>query len=243
MEQSCLELVQKAQDGDNSAREVLLQRSTKFILKVASQSCRRYLDWANDDELSISMMAFNEAIDSYDQSKASSFFSYARMVIQRRLIDYFRKENKHFTIAPLDDDAADSISIEDKFSFNEFIKELETWERKKEIEIWSEKLREFEISFELLTKKSPSHKSTRDELLKVAQFLVEKEPLFSHLIEKKRLPQKELAQETGCSLKLLERGRIFIIAMVMVLSHPELVYLRSYLKCLPEKKRGGNNHE
>jgi len=46
-----------------------------------------------DDEVSVGLMAFNEAMDCFDTTKNISFISFAETVIKRRLIDYFRKES------------------------------------------------------------------------------------------------------------------------------------------------------
>ncbi len=51
------------------------------------------MEYGIDEELSIALMAFNEAIDGYDTSKGS-FLSFAKLVINRRLIDYLRKKTK-----------------------------------------------------------------------------------------------------------------------------------------------------
>ena len=47
-----------------------------------------------DDEASIAMIAFNEAIDAYDDSAGASFLSFAEIVIKRRMVDYFRRKTK-----------------------------------------------------------------------------------------------------------------------------------------------------
>jgi len=51
----------------------------------------RYVAYGQDDELSIALMAFVEAIRSYDVSKGN-FLSFSQNVIKRRIIDYYRKE-------------------------------------------------------------------------------------------------------------------------------------------------------
>jgi len=40
------------------------------------------------DEYSIALIAFNEAIESYDLDKKTKFVSFSKQVIKRRLIDY-----------------------------------------------------------------------------------------------------------------------------------------------------------
>lgn len=47
-----------------------------------------------DDEFSIVMIAFHEAIQSYSRTRGS-FLHYASILIKNRLIDYHRKESRH----------------------------------------------------------------------------------------------------------------------------------------------------
>ena len=46
-----------------------------------------------DDELSIAMMAFHEAIGGYSRTRGS-FLKYAAMLIRSRLVDYSRREQR-----------------------------------------------------------------------------------------------------------------------------------------------------
>src|SRR5665648_734158 len=98
-----------AKSGDPLMREELIRSHKEFIAKVSSKVCRRYLSWDNDDELSIALLGFNEAIDSFDPHGGASFHSFVQMVIRRRLVDYFRQEGKHqhLSLSPMnleDDD-------------------------------------------------------------------------------------------------------------------------------------------
>lgn len=47
---------------------------------------------AYSDEFSIGLQAFNEALDAYQSDKGASFLYFAKMVINRRVIDYIRKK-------------------------------------------------------------------------------------------------------------------------------------------------------
>lgn len=49
---------------------------------------------AYSDEFSIGLQAFNEALDAYQSDKGASFLYFAKMVINRRVIDYIRKNKK-----------------------------------------------------------------------------------------------------------------------------------------------------
>ncbi len=95
------ELVLAAQNGDSSARERVLQDYRPFFLRVASSSCRKYLVLGRDDEASIAMIAFNEAIDSYNSEGGASFLSFAEIVIKRRMVDFFRRQSRRADEIPL----------------------------------------------------------------------------------------------------------------------------------------------
>ena len=57
--------------------------------KCISRSCTEH-----DDEFSIAMIAFHEAILGFDKSRGA-FLPYASMLIRNRLIDYRRKNLRH----------------------------------------------------------------------------------------------------------------------------------------------------
>lgn len=99
-EQVLKDTLKSAKSGDPLAREELISSHKAFIARVSSKVCRRFLAWDNDDELSIALLAFNEAIDSFDLHGEASFHSFVQMVIRRRLVDYFRKEGKNINIFP-----------------------------------------------------------------------------------------------------------------------------------------------
>jgi len=237
------ELILKAQNHDENAREDIFNLSYSFIQKTASRFCKRPLSWSNDEELSISLQAFNEAINTYDGSKNSTFYHYARVIIQRRLVDYFRKEGRHQHL-PLEnepeEDQSCSIDLEAKASLEKYLKEVEIEERRSEIEILAGELSRYGLNLEVLEKKAPRHYHTREKLLEAAQALAGKPTLLNHLQEKGYIPLKELSEATGLSKKTLKRGRAYIIALSLVISTPELVYLRSYLNINSGKRGDGN---
>ena len=59
-------LVIKAQAGDKLVREQLIKVYRPFYLRAASQVAKKYLVLGRDDEASIAMSAFDEAIDAYN---------------------------------------------------------------------------------------------------------------------------------------------------------------------------------
>src|SRR5690606_19958765 len=81
----------QAQNGDEQAMENLLASYSPFMKKTAGQVCKRFIN-DQDEEFSIALSAFHEAVKGFNQEKNASFLTFAHMVIRRRVIDYIRKE-------------------------------------------------------------------------------------------------------------------------------------------------------
>ena len=87
------ETILKIQQGDSKLRNDIIHSYKPFIAKTASTVCNRYIT-ESDDEFSIGMIAFNEAIDKYSSEKGSSLIAFAEIIIKRRVIDYLRSQSK-----------------------------------------------------------------------------------------------------------------------------------------------------
>ncbi|WP_434510466.1 RNA polymerase sigma-I factor [Desulfitobacterium sp. AusDCA] len=218
-----------AQKGDKHIREEFIQNHKPFIVKTSSTICKRFLTWGNDDELSIALVAFNEAIDSFNVDMETSFYNFAKTVISRRLIDYFRKESKHqgLPLSSLEDDTdfCDYESLKSYESYKE--KELKV-DFAETIKTYASILSEYGITLEDLVKVSPKHCDTKEKLFKVAQELCSHTDLLHSLNKNKLLPLKELELLTGVKRKVLERGRKYLIATALILSKPELNDLKDF---------------
>lgn len=228
------ELVIKAKEGDARAREQVLQDYRPFYLRVASGSCRKYLVLGRDDEASIAMIAFNEAIDSYNTDGGASFLSFAEIVIKRRMVDYFRRQSRRADEIPLSsletDEHEDGIiqKIESKEAHTVLQIQEETEERREEIFRLDQLLSHYGIRFSDLVKISPKHQDARDRALQVARTLAGDPELVGYLTTRKSLPLKELEERVQVSRKTLERQRKYIIALTLVLVG-DFYHLREYL--------------
>src|SRR5690625_6528731 len=80
-------MVIAAQQGDSEILNHLLKAYQPFIAKCVSSVCKRYIDPEHDDEFSIGLSAFHSAIEIFSPVKGSSFLSFAKLVITRRVID------------------------------------------------------------------------------------------------------------------------------------------------------------
>lgn len=80
-----------AQRGDPFARRILLLRNKSFVIKTAERVCGRPLQWGIDEEATLALRAFDEAIDSFVAVKGDEFFDYARKLIWMSLCCYLQK--------------------------------------------------------------------------------------------------------------------------------------------------------
>ncbi|MGZ4032114.1 MAG: RNA polymerase sigma factor SigI [Tumebacillaceae bacterium] len=217
------QLLFRARSGDEDARNQLLKDYIPFVAKSASQATGRYIRRGQDDEFSIALTAFNEAIERYDLDRGSSFLGFADTVIKRRLIDYFRSKQANNRDLPLSDfeveDEEDNVInyVEIQKSVEEHRKQIETDARREEIVRFSTMLNEFEISMEELVDISPKHQDARENAIEVAKVLVSQKELSDYLIAKKSLPLKALMNYVSVSRKTIERQRKYIIAVSLIL--------------------------
>lgn len=202
-----------------------------FIASCAEKVAGRFLNYGSDDELSIAMLAFVEAINSFNQSKGS-FFSFSRNVIKRRIIDYYRKEKRHDIVVSLNmyiDEKGEDFDL----STNEAIRQHSEKElsqiRGLEMKSLAKELESWNITFSDLTRISPKHKSTRDKCMQIVGFILFKSDILNQIVTKRYLPVAELEKETQLPRKLVERFRKYIIALVII-ETGDYGYIQNYIK-------------
>jgi len=199
---------------DSGEINKLISEFKPFIASVAQKKVGRYLEYGVDDELSIGLIAFKEAVDSYDENK-SKFLSFAKLVISMRLIDYYRKQKRETTLS-LDDEQSTTDVIDVK-SMDSYRIDEENEKRVLEIIEYRAELEKWGISLEYLAKVSPRKESLREHYKKIARVIVENSDILNILLQTKRLPVKEIEEIIPIHRKKLERGRIYIIAVVLAL--------------------------
>lgn len=217
------QLLMKARSGDEEARNQLLREYIPFVAKSASQATGRYIRRGQDDEFSIALAAFNEAIERYDLDRGTSFLGFADTVIKRRLIDYFRsKQAKQrdvpFSDFEVEDEEENVINyVEVQKSVEEHQKLVESDARRDEILHFTEMLMQFDISMEELVDLSPKHQDARENAMEVAKVIAAHQEFCEYLMTKKSLPLKALMNHVNVSRKTIERQRKYIIAVSLIL--------------------------
>ncbi|MCI3919121.1 RNA polymerase sigma-I factor [Paenibacillus sp. TRM 82003] len=214
--------IERIRSGDEPLRGDVLRRYQPYVAKTASRFCKRYIHPESDDEFSIALSAFNEAIDAYDASAGRAFLSFAETVIRRRLTDYVRKEGRHASVVPqsafeAEDEEGDVYDpVANEASVDRYRLDRENEERKLEIEALSRELSAYGITFADLVEGSPKHEDTRRTFIGIGATISRVPELFEPLQAKKSLPLKELSNYVDVSRKTLERGRKYIIAVALI---------------------------
>lgn len=220
------ELAQLAKAGNEEVVHDLLIAHTSFMKKTASFVCKKSID-EHDEEFSIAMSAFHDAIVTFEPSKGASFLTFAHLIIKRRLVDYIRKENARNEKLLYEDES--SHTILDHQSIYTYTETQQKEARKQELVVYKETLAQFNLSFEELTKSSPKHIDARKTAFYIAQIIAESDELYTYLIETKKLPIKQIESLVEVSRKTIERHRKYIIAVVLLLNS-DLTYLKDYVK-------------
>ncbi|WP_170105431.1 RNA polymerase sigma-I factor [Desmospora activa] len=227
-------------DESSGQREALLGEYQSYIIRIASRICKRSIT-LQDDEYTIALAGFNEAITQYRRSEPSSFLTFAYMVIQRRLTDYYRREQKHQNQVPLiPPDARENESVHKEVvaeSFEQF-RERELAEiRRSEIEQFTQALARFGIKLTDLVKASPKHRDTRENMLSIALEIAANQQWMEEFLHQKKI-KKSFAEQIGCHRRTLKRHRIYLTALVLVLVE-DLPLMRDYLGLPIDRKGGG----
>jgi RNA polymerase sigma factor len=213
---------------DSEARDAFLAEYQTFIRHVASQACFHSLEWGRDDELSEAMIAFNEAIDLFVTDKGVPFLAYARVLMKRRLIDYYRKHRLRQTVSLDQEDIGRGVDI--YLGIDEFREQEQDKERAEEIQQFSKALASFKLTYKNLVEVSPKHRDSRETLLRAAQELAVDAELWPQVERNGKIPMQALALKTQIHPKVLERGRKYILAVaILIANQHDYVYLREYV--------------
>lgn len=218
-------LLRRAREGDRAAREEFITLNREFVRQTASRICGRHLDY-HQDEMSIALIAFNEAIDGYDEKRGIPFQVFARLVIRSRLSDHFRREGRLLPLVPDNWPAATPVVTTTESAAEALLEE----ERRQEVRAYRDHLLEYGLTLNALVAASPKHRDTRRNLLRAARTLAGDKELFAYLVSKKKLPVSRLASASGISVKALEKGRKYVVAVSLIFGFPERYpHLYAYL--------------
>ena len=211
--QSLEDRVAKAKQDQDEANKLIFQFKP-FIAGVVQKKAGRFVEYGVDEELSVGMMAFKEAIDSYDREK-SKFLSFAKLVISMRLIDHYRKSGKEKALS-IEGSSSNGGDM-NEVSMEQYKMDDENEKRILEIIEYKNVLGKWGIGLEELAEISPRKEGLREQYKMVARVIAGNDGILRTLLKTKRLPVKEIENIVSIHPKKLERGRIYIIAMVLAI--------------------------
>jgi RNA polymerase sigma factor len=221
------------QQGNRALQNEMIDSYKPFIAKTVSSVCKRYIH-ETDDEFSIGLISFNEAIEKYSPERGSSLLSFAEVLIKRRVIDYIRKQSRNQHVSydlsnnPLEEESPSTIIV-NELSLEDYKKKSDEELRKDEIAHFQQALKAYDLSFSDLVENSPKHADARKNAITIAKMLSDNEELRNFLVDKKRLPIKQLEHMVDVSRKTIERNRKYIIAITLILTG-DYVYMKDYIK-------------
>lgn len=217
-EHGILEQVYAAKESVQAADQ-LIGNYLPFIRAETAKFLKRPPEEGRDDELSIAMIAFHEAIGGYAKHRGS-FLKYASMLIRSRLIDYARKERRHRQTVSLDAPAAG----EESASLGETLPEErdhpeESAHRqatRQEIEELSRQMESFGVSLSDVADNCPKQQRTLQACRKALAYARENSWLLEELVHGKKLPLAKLSDGSGVERKTLERHRKYLVALLLI---------------------------
>ncbi len=215
----------RAAKVDEAALENIIREDKSFILSCAGSAAGRFVT-DSDNEWSVALNAYYEAVKSYDEDKGS-FHTFAGLVIKRRILDYLQSEYRRkdeILIAPdtfegnlKDEPDPVDVSVYDAEAALSFQSESQNALRE-EIEALSQELAKYDISFFELTEVSPKAEKTKKACAKVIKKILENDALRQSVLSSGRLPGSRLIQTGFISRKIIENHRKYIIAAIVILN-------------------------
>lgn len=233
-----LSRVLAAQDNMSLA-DKLIKDYKPFIKAQASKATNKSIG-DSDDEFSIAMIGFHEAIRAYDKKKGG-FLNFASIIIKNRIIDFYRKESRH-----LYNDSLDQTLGEEDIALIDTIEgEKNELEEKESLaytqaEIFELRgvLEDFGVSLTDIAENSPKQDRTLEACRQVVQFAIDNPIILEDIARTGKLPITLLAERTKVQKKTLERHRKYILAM-MIIQTNGFEIIRDHLKEVLSLGKGG----
>lgn len=212
-------IVKKVYDAksDMQIADELIKEYIPFIKSETSKFLHRVPTY-DDDELSISMIAFHEAIRSYSRTRGS-FLKYASVIIKNRLIDYARKEQKQsgvLSIEMLGEERETSVENNMPDEKDEIAEYEMRDATKSEIVELVRQMEPFGVSLSDVADNCPKQQKTIKACADAIEYAKQHPELLDEFLRTKRLPMAELTKGSGAERKTLERHRKYLVALLLI---------------------------
>ena len=213
---------------DNGELERLIADYLPFIKRIVNDAGTMGMEY--DDRLSLAMLSFMSSVKQY-AAERGGFLAFTAACIRNRLIDESRKQKKYSEkIIPLfsEEETQTSDKLMDKASVDAFTMDQERENLSLEIDAFSERLGEYNISFQELPRICPKQTKARRQCIELGRFAVNNDEIREKMLIHRRLAQSELALRFGLSEKTIEKHRKYIVTIILLLSG-DYPHIRAFL--------------
>ena len=225
---------------DPEAADALIGQYMGFIRSETVKFTHTAPENGHEDELSIAMLAFYEAILSYEKNRGA-FLPYAARAIRNRLIDHYRSEKRHGNVVSLHAPVADEEDHSLLDTLPDTRDEIGAFDvriaSQREIQEFGAQLAGFGISFSEVADNCPRQGRTLAACRRVLDYARTAPELLDSLAETGRLPMNELAAGSGTDKKTMERHRKYLVAILLAFTNGYEI-IRGHL-CQLAPARGG----
>ncbi|MCG8481835.1 MAG: RNA polymerase subunit sigma [Clostridia bacterium] len=217
-----IEYIRAHPDEAKTHKSRVIESHLPFIVHTIAQVTGRYVEVENSEELSIGLMAFDEAISKYNADHNATFLSFARLVITSRIKDLLKKErhiNKVVSLEQMMEEHGDQVGVIESSIENDAAHE---------VEIWESIIKKFGFDLEQLADESPKHVDTRNNAVDLSERISDDENIVEYMYEKYKLPISKIVLRFKTTKKIVKRSKKFIIATVVILTK-NLVLLKQWI--------------
>ena len=225
-----------AAQKDPASADALIGQYMPFIRSETFKFTHAAPEAGHEDELNIAATAFYEAALSYQRGRGA-FLPYASTAIRNRLIDFYRVEQRHSGLVPLDTpvgedgrpllealpDSRDEIGAYDLRAAS-----------REEIQEFGRQLATFGLSFSDVADNCPRQERTMAACHAVLNCARANPMLLDRLVHTGRLPVRELAMGSGVDKKTIERHRKYLVAILLAFTNGYEI-IRGHLRQIAPK--------
>lgn len=229
-----------AAKSNSAEADGLIRDYLPFIRSETSKIVGRAVREGVDDEMSIAMMAFHEAVGSYHKMRGA-FLHYASVAMRRRLIDYYRREKRHSGQISIDAPTGqEETALADVLpDSSDDYRQMDMRDAaRQEIAELTAQLRDFGLSLTDIADNCPKQERTLGSCQKALAYARENTRIIDELKRTKRLPLAVMVKGCGVERKTLERHRKYLMALLLIYSNGYEI-IRGHLKQVlkPQQRR------
>jgi RNA polymerase sigma factor len=188
-----------------------------FVVKCVSDYIGCYVAVGDADELSVGLIAFNEAIEKYDFDKGA-FLAFAKLVINSRLNTFLVTKKDQFKYEPME--ILDLVCEIPQFDSDDLSIEIDAWKLE---------MSKFDITFQKLMENKPKHKDSRERAISISERSSKNHEVVQKMYSKLRLPIELIHTYVGVSRKVIENSKIFITSVILIFTK-ELEALKKWIQ-------------